>query len=106
PGPSVALLAQGSRDAAPRHAARAGGPRAGVAPLPARLRVASPDATVPCGYVGGADARVQRGPGVLFPRLRHHVLCAAPYDLRVLRSWARTAPRAARARRHVAGRAV
>src|SRR5207245_2211656 len=82
-------------DAAARHAARAGGRAAGVAALPARLRAPSPDATVPRRDVGGADARVQRGPGVLVTGLGHHLIRAAPHDLRFLRSGARTSARAA-----------
>src|SRR5438132_12494418 len=82
-----------------RHAARAGGRPAGVATLPTRLGAAATDAAVSGRPVGGPDAGVQRGPGVLVARLRHHILRAAAHDLRLLRSRAGPRRGAARARR-------
>ncbi len=68
-----------------RHAARAGGDAAGLAPeaprhVPARAHAQARDR-----HVGRADARVQRGPGLPRDHRSEHVLGAAPHDLRLLR---------------------
>ena len=84
---------------------------AGVVEEAARHFSAGADAEARHRHVGRADARIQRGSGVLVDHLAGNVLRAPPHDLRVLRQVRRGqragdagVRRAHRARRNVAGR--
>ena len=68
-----------------RHAARAGGDAAGVAEEAARHVPAGADAQARHRHVGRADARVQRGPGLLRDHRAGNVRRAAAHHLRLLR---------------------
>src|SRR3989442_836182 len=77
-----------------------------MAALSTRLGAPRTDAKARRLDVGDSDAGVQRGSGVLGPRLPNHVLRAPPHHLRLLRSRRRPRCRAAGAGRRLTGRRV
>ena len=83
--PRVAAGALPGGRSSVRHASRAGGDAAGVAEEAARHVPARADAQARHRPLGRADARVQRGPGLLVDHRAGDVRRAPPHDLRVLR---------------------